>query len=266
MRRYSILQAIPLSFFSGDLYRDVGRAWRGIGLAYLVLLVALLSLVVVIRMHVSLSGWVNRDARGFAEQVPRIVIRHRVVEVDGTMPITIRGSGPGAELAIIDTTGAVTSLEGQQARVLMTRDHIVYRKNVAETRVFSLSGVKDFTIDSARAHRWLGIFATWVSPIAAPFVFGGLFVFRILQQLLLAVVGLLAGRLLRVSLDFSAHMRVAAVALTPALIIEPALELLGAKPAWWGLAWIAIAVAYVVWAVRANRSAPPETAIAATPA
>jgi hypothetical protein len=266
MRRYSILQAVPLSFFSGDLYRDVARSWRGIGLAYLVLLVALLTLVVVIRMHLALAGWVNRDAREFVGQVPRIVIRRQVVEVDGAMPLTIRDSRTGAALAIIDTTGAVTSLDGQEARVLMTGDHIFYRKSVAETRVFNLSGVTDFTVDSARAGRWLGIFATWGTPIATPFVFGGLFCFRLLQQLLLALVGLLVGRLARVGLDFSGHMRLAAVALTPALVIEPLLELFGARPSWWGTVWIAVALACMVWAVRANRAAPTETALPAAQA
>lgn len=266
MRRYSILQAVPLSFLSADLYRDVARAWRGVGVAYLVVLVALLALMVVIRMHVGLSGWVNRDARGFVEQIPRLVIRHRVVEVDGAMPLVIRDARSGVELAIIDTTGQITSLDGLEARLLMTRDHIFYRRSAAETRMFNLSGVNDFTVDSARAGRWLGVFGTWASPIMAPFVFGGLFALRLVQQLLLAAVGLLVGRLTGVALDFSGHMRLAAVAMTPALVLEPVLELMGAKPLWWGMLWIALAVGYLVWAVRANRAAPAETTIPATPA
>lgn len=266
MRRYLILQAIPLSFFSGDLYRDVARSWRGIGLAYLLLVVSLLTVTVVIRMQIGVDAFARGEARRFVDQVPRIVIRHRVVEVDAPMPLVISDSKTGTEVAIIDTTRQVTSLDGLEARVLMTRDHIYYRKSAAETRMFALSGVKDFTVDSARARRWLGVFSTWSAMIAAPFVFIGLACFRLLQQVLLAAVGLLAGRMVGASLDFSAHMRLAAVALTPALLIEPVLDVLGAKRPWWGLVWIALALAYVVFAVRANGAGSAETAAPATPA
>lgn len=260
VRRYSILQALPLSFFSRGLYRDVARSWRGIGLAYLLLVVALLTLVIVVRMQVGLDGWVRRQARDVADQVPTIVIRHQVVRVDAAMPCIIRDRRTGAAFAIVDTTGQVVSLDGQQARVLLTRDHLLLRKSAAETRVFDLSRIEDFTLDAARARRWLGLFATWASPVAAPFVFVGLLCVRLVQQLVLAGIGLLVGSLARVGLDFAAHMRLAAVALTPALVLEPVLELLHARPPGWGLLWSAIALGYLVWAVLANRAGPAEAA------
>jgi len=259
MRRYSILQALPLSFFSRDLYRDVVRSWRGFGLAYLVLLVALLTLVVVIRTGMALDAWVRGEAVGLADQVPRLVIRQRVVEVDRPMPFTIHDPKTGGAVAVVDTTGQVVSLDGLEARLLLTRDHVFYRKSAAETRVFQLSNVKDFTFDSTRAKRWLGLLSTWAAPVMAPFVFVGLLVTRLIQQLVFAVVGLLVGRLTRVRLDFPASMRLAAVALTPALIIEPALEAFRAKPPGWGPIWIAVTLGYIVWAVRANGSGPADT-------
>lgn len=268
MRRYSLFHALPLSFFSGELYRDVARSWRGIGMVYLVLLVALATLVVVIRMQVGLGRWAHGEARGLTEQIPRMVIRHRVVEVDAAMPHVIHDLKTGTAVAIIDTTGQVTSLEGQAAFMLVTSTQILYRKSTAETRVFELAAVKDFTIDSARAGRWLGLLATWAAPIAAVFVFAGLFCFRLLQQLMLAAIGLLAARAVRAPLDFSALMRLAAVALTPALLLEPLLDILGVRPPGFGMIWILIVLFYVVWAVRANRPDPtaPATAVPATPA
>jgi len=260
MRRYSILQAIPLSFFSRDLYREVVRAWRGIGLAYLVLLVALLTLVVAIRVQIWADGVVHGGGRAFADQIPRIVIRHRVVEVDRPMPYTIRDSRSGASLIVVDTTGQVVSLDSLEASVLLTADHIVYRKSAAETRVFELSAVKDFTLDSARAHHWLRLLSTWAAPVAAPFVFVGFAMVRVIQQLVFAALGLLVGRLARVRFDFSASMRLAAVAMTPALVIEPALEVFKIRPPGWGWLCIAITLAYIVWAVR---STGPDLASAA---
>lgn len=256
MRRYSVFHALPLSFFSDDLYRDVARSWRGIGLVYLVLLVALATLVVAIRMQIGLDRWVQGEARGLVEQVPRIVIRHRVVEVDAPMPYTIHDPKTGTPLAIIDTTGQVASLEGQEARVLVTSDQIHYRRSAAETRVFQLSAWKDLTIDSERAGRWLRVLSTWAAPITGIFVFAGLFCFRLLQQLILAVVGLLAARVLSAALDFPALMRLSAVSLTPALLIEPLLDILGVKPRGFGWVWMVLVLVYMTWAVRANRPGP----------
>jgi uncharacterized protein DUF1189 len=263
MRRYSIFHALPLSFFSGGLYRDVARSWRGIGLVYLMLLVALATLVVVIRMQVGLDRFVHGEARGLVEQIPRIVIRHRVVEVDAVMPYTIHGPKTGTPFAIIDTTGQVTSLDGQEAMLLVTSDHILFRKSTAETRVFQLAGVKDFTIDQARAGHWLGAFATWAPPILAVFIFGGLFCFRLVQQLMLAVIGLLAARAMGAALDFSALMRLAAVALTPALLVEPLLDILKVKLPGFGMLWIILVLVYIVWAVHSNRPDPAATPTAA---
>ena len=257
MRRYSIVQAIPLSFFSRALYRDVARSWRGIGLAYLVLLVALLTLVVAIRTRVALDGWVRGDAQRMADQIPRLVIRHRVVEFDRPMPFTIHDSA-GAALVIVDTTGQVVSLDSLAAQVLVTADHVIYRKSAAETRVFDLSAVRDFTLDSTLAKRWLGLLSIWAAPVVAPFVFVGFLLCRLVQQLVVAAIGLLVGRLARVAFDFAASMRLAVVAMTPALILEPALEAIRAKPPGWGLLWPVITLAYLVWAVRANTSGPAD--------
>ncbi len=38
MRKYTIFHPYVMSFFSKDLYRDVGQNWRGIGAFYLLVL------------------------------------------------------------------------------------------------------------------------------------------------------------------------------------------------------------------------------------
>jgi hypothetical protein len=40
MRRYSIFHPLVLAFYSKPLYQDVGRRWKGTGLGYLLLLLA----------------------------------------------------------------------------------------------------------------------------------------------------------------------------------------------------------------------------------
>src|SRR5262249_57870727 len=68
---HAILRAIPASFFSRDLYRDVARVWRGVGIAYLLLLTALLTVFVAVEMQIGLNHWVHSSgAKDFIEQVP----------------------------------------------------------------------------------------------------------------------------------------------------------------------------------------------------
>jgi hypothetical protein len=263
VRRYSILQAVPLSFFSRDLYRDVAGAWRGIGLVYLVVVVAFLTLVMVLRMQVALNRWVEGSAQGFADQVPGIVIRHRVVEVDRPMPYVIQDRKTGKEMVVVDTTGQITTLDGREARLLLTADHLLYRKSATETRLFKLSGVDNLRVDSTRAKRWLGVLRTWAALCVAPFVFGGMFAFRMVQLVSFAVVGLVVAGLARIRLDFPALMRLAAVALTPALLIEVVLDLMKAKMRGWGFVWTLIAIGYVVWSVLSNRPGPEDAATGA---
>lgn len=41
MKNYSVFHPLYLSFFSKSLYQDVAKNWKGTGLAYLLLLLAL---------------------------------------------------------------------------------------------------------------------------------------------------------------------------------------------------------------------------------
>jgi len=248
-----MLHALPLSFFSRDLYLDVGRNWRGAGLLYLLFVVALATALIVIHMQVALLRWSHGDASQMVSQIPSIQIRHGIVHVDRATPYFIRNPNNDSVVAVIDTSGSIGSLEGSGAMVLLTRDHLFMRKSGAETRVFDLSRVDNFSVDRARAAGWLRALATWLAIVCAPFILAGLYAFRLIQQLIGAVIGWLIGSASGVSLDFEARMRLTAIALTPALVVEMALTEMHATPSSWGLLWTAITVGYLVIAIRSNR-------------
>jgi hypothetical protein len=253
VRRYPILRAIPLSFFSRALYRDVGGEWRGIGLVYLLLVVAFGTVLALLPMQAGLSLWVRGEGRMLAERVPTVLIRHRVVEVDRPMPYLLRDPRTNAVIAIVDTTGQITSLDTLKASALLTADRLTLRKSAAETRVFDLKAVDRFAISPAEARRWLSLFSTWAMPILAPVVLGGLFVYRLVQVFAFALIGLLMAGAMKLPLDLAPLMRITAVAMTPALIADAALGLSGHKPPGWGWFWTLIVLAYVTWGVFANR-------------
>ncbi len=256
MRRYSLFQALPLSFFSRDLYRDVGRNWKGVGLIYLLLLVTLITLSILFRMQLAITQWARDDGVRMVDQLPTIRIQHGVVQVDRATPITITDRR-GTAIAIIDTSSSPVSLEGSKAEALLTRNRLYVRKSAAETRVFDLSRIESFTLDRARAKRWLRMLTTLLAVAIVPFILVGLYAFRLIQQLIGSVVIFLIARASNLQLDFSARMRVAAVALTPALLIEVVLFLANVSPPFWGLVWCAITLGCYVFAVRAITEAEP---------
>lgn len=174
------------------------------------------------------------------------------------MPVIIREPGKDVALAIIDTSGGITSLEGSEARVLLTRSLLYVRRSDTETRVFDLSHVRSFSMDRDRAVSWLGGLVIWLAALLAPVVLLGLYVFRLIQQLIGSLIGLLVARLSPGTLDFSARMRLVAVALTPALVTELALDLANKRPPAWGLLWTVIAITYVVLAIRWSGSGPTQ--------
>jgi hypothetical protein len=250
MRQYSNFRALLLSFYSRDLYREVARTWKGAGLLYQLLVVALATVVVAIRLHIAIAQFQARYAQGVVEQIPAITIAHGVVSVNVPTPYTIRDPKDGKTLAIIDTTGQVTSLTGTEARVLLTRDKLVMKKGATETRVYDLSRVENFRMDRARATRWLSLFAGWFALACAPFMLAWFYLVRLILMLIFAAIALLAARVMRTDIGFAAAMRLTAVALTPAALLEVVLNATGTKPHFMGAAWTLISAAYLVFALR----------------
>ena len=74
MKRYSIFHPLVLSFFSKSLYQDVGRNWRGTGLLYLLLVLALVWIPTIIKGQLAMSRWVDGDSKEITKQVPAITI------------------------------------------------------------------------------------------------------------------------------------------------------------------------------------------------
>jgi len=102
MKRYSIFHPLILSFFSKALYRDVGQRWRGTGLAYLLLVLAIVWIPTMIKMQFGLAQFVDHDSAKITEQIPAITISHGKVSTNVTTPYYIKDPETGADLIIID--------------------------------------------------------------------------------------------------------------------------------------------------------------------
>ena len=251
MKRYSIFHAFVLSFFSKSFYQDVGQRWRGTGLAFLLGVLALVWIPTTIKLHWTLSRFVRESAPRLTKQIPAITISNGEVSTDVPTPYFINDPETGTPMIIIDTTGEYESLDNTPAKVLLTRSKLITQQR-AETRVYDLRDVKSFYVDRVRVEGWLTFGARWFALVAYPFVLVFSFIFRTIQVLIYALFGMIFASLLNAKLSYQTLMRLAAVSLTPVLVLNLIMEFVPLWiPGWW-LLGISIALIYLFLAVKWN--------------
>lgn len=260
MKRYSFFHAPVLSFFSRSFYRDVGRHWGGTGLLYLFIILALMWIPTMIKMQVGVNRFVGSESKKLTDQIPAITISHGKVSTDVPTPYYIRDPDSGTPFAIIDTTGGNETLETAPAKVLLLTKSKLIMRNERETKTYDLSGVESFYVDRARVEGWLATVKTWFVPVAYPLALAFSFVVRAIQILIYALIGLLFAHLLQATLSYKTLMRLAAVAITPVLVLDLILEFSPGHIPFWSLLGLGIGLGYLFFAVKANTEpeAPPE--------
>ncbi|HEV7681072.1 MAG TPA: DUF1189 family protein [Pyrinomonadaceae bacterium] len=255
MKRYSIFHPLVLSFFSKSLYRDVGRNWRGTGLLYLLLVITLLWIPSTIKAHRDFGRFVDNDARQLTEQIPAVRITNGQTSTDAPMPHAIKDPETGATLAIIDTVDTSVEAKNPSVPLILTKTKFIMRKNPNETQIIDLAGVQSFYVDRARVEGWLATARMWFLPVFYSFTVLISFILRGIQILIYALMGLAFAAMLHAKLDYKTLMRLAAIAITPVIILDLLFELMEFRLPGWTLLGIIIGLGYLFFAVKANAAA-----------
>lgn len=258
MKKFSIIHIPVLSFFSKDFYREVGLQWKGICFAYLLLLLAICWIPGMVKIHLGFSNFIDNEAPAFIDQVPEITITDGRVSIEEPQPYYIKIPDTNDILAVIDTTGTINSLEDANSLCLLTKTGFIWRQGEFETRTFDLSQVKNFTLSGDSIMKFLHITKKLLVIILYPFVLLSSYVYRIIQALIFAAIGLLFASLSKVSLSYGALLRLAVVAMTPCMIIKTAFGLAGVHlPCGVGLVYLLVALAYLYFGVYACSQITP---------
>lgn len=261
MKKYSLLHPPVLSFFSRDLYRDVGQNWKGIAAVYLVLLLAFCWIFETWVVHTKVSQFITNETPPFIEQIPEITIKDGNVSINEPVPYFINDPETNDVIAIIDTSGQYTSLDNTEAYLLLTNNKLIGRKSETETRVYDLSQIGEFFLDQAAANKFVSIFKTYFSFVFYVCAVLFSFIYRLVQVLIYGALGLLLCKVAKVSLDYQTLVRLAVISITPVVILDTVLEVAGINvPLFW-LICFAIALFYLYVGVRANKvQSVPHTA------
>ncbi len=258
MKKFSIIHLPVLSFFSKDLYRDVGLNWKGICFGYLLLLLAICWIPMIIRINLRFAGFVKNQAPPVVEQVPEITITDGQASIKEPQPYFIRELDSNQILGVIDTTGSINSPSDANALILLTKTSLIMQKSRLETRSYDLSLMENRTVTGDDIMKWLHIIKKFFLIASYPVALLGSYAFRIIQALIYTAIGLLFASTCKVTLSYAALLRLAVVAMTPCMIINTVLGLAGVHlPCTVLLLYFLITLAYLYFGVYACAQKPP---------
>ncbi|MDR3502613.1 MAG: DUF1189 family protein [Legionella sp.] len=135
---YGYWSALYRSFYSRRLYVDVGKRWKGFGVLYLLLVVAILSVPFFFRMSISLDESFKEQIVNPLLKIPVFYIQNGNVLFDKPMPYFVKND-KGQTVVIIDTTGIINDFTAQYPylNILINKNQIAFR--IPNPQLFTMS-------------------------------------------------------------------------------------------------------------------------------
>lgn len=214
---------------------------------YLLLLFLIVYSMTSIKWHNDFSIITNITI-GFAEKMPDFRLEKGEFSFDGPMPYEIVNTDQGK--FIIDTTGQTTIEDYKDIYdgLLITRDFIMAKSNMQERKIYfiDISELKFYKKDIVDLLPILpGILAVFL-------VFGFLFAFiwKLLNALILAVIGILLCKIQKTAIDINHLFNLATYSLTLPILLQLALSLSGMMIPYFSLLYWFVSIMYLFYAIK----------------
>lgn len=125
---YKYREAVYKSFYSRLLYVDVGKRWPGYGLLYLLLVVAICSIPLSIKMALEFNETFRQLIVDPIVRIPKVYVQNGQVLFNKPMPYLIKNH-KNQVVTIIDTTGTVTKFTNNypDLSILINKDIIYFK-------------------------------------------------------------------------------------------------------------------------------------------
>lgn len=125
---FSYRQALYMAFYSGRLYVDVKKRWRGFGLKYLILLIMIATIPLSIHVIYKFNQAFNDQMIAVINKIPPLTVHNGQLLFDKPMPYFIKNK-KGNTAIIIDTTGKVTAIDNKYPELMMliTKENIYFQ-------------------------------------------------------------------------------------------------------------------------------------------
>ena len=258
MRKFNIIDPLYMSFYSKEIYQDVARSWSTrLCMLYLLSLTAICWIPGIIRLDTDVTYYIDNIVPKYVVQMPAIEISKGEASIKEKQPYLINDPDSGKTAIIIDTTGATKSLDNSTAFLLLTKDRLTLKKDDKERTVLEMRDLGDVTITRTMAFEWLEAYTEWFGIMVYPFAVMLSYVFRIVQILLLALVGAVASKIFKVGIDYRLLIRIFAVAVTPLLVFDALTGFFRIEVPMPLVADLLITTGYLIFAIKSSSTASP---------
>jgi len=252
-RRYGVFQGLILSLFSPAFYRDVAHNWGGIGFVYLLLLFFVTWPPVLAKWQIGFQGFVQKEFLEAIKDLPKISLQAGKVSSPVEQPFTINDPQTGQTIFVLDTTGAIDSLEKTPAQMLLTATQLHVRDN-HRIQIYELGDFPDFDLSKEKLQDWLSSAGNWLGVAIFPFVMFGSLIRALIVMLLAGVVGLVFRSMVNPDITYGTLVRLGAMGITLPTYIDTAAILAGKQTPFWFLITVALTALMVVFGARAAAS------------
>jgi len=251
MRPDTFISTIYQSLYSRTLYRDVALKWKGIGLAYLILLLSLHWIPEIMKVQREVAERLDSEAPHYISQVPLITITKGKAFIKEKSPYYIYEPDNKTVFAVIDISGGYALTDNSTTIGLLTETRLIAKNNITGYSSIDLSQVDKLVVDRKLLYEWLDEFKDIFAYMMYPFALFFSFIFHVFQVLIGAFIGRLFCRMNNIGLDFRALMRLSAVVCTPPVLLQTAHTLLGATFFFAGPISFIIMLGFLYYAVQA---------------
>lgn len=253
MQKYNVLQALYLSFYSKDFYRDVHDHWGGKVFLYLLMLIALSWIALVIQLQIALNLAYSKNSDKIVSQIPVMTIKNGVMTTPENRPYFIHDLANKEIIAVIDTSGKYTSLEQAKAGILVTGSEILTQPKPNETRVnripTNLNMVLDPKVINGYIQKYLHF--AWILLFVVFALFA--YFYRIIESLIYAIIGKIYSAITGAGLLYDEILLITMMALTPPIILATVLDFFSIYFPYQALLYFVLAMFYLFYGITANK-------------
>lgn len=253
MKRYTHFHALVMSFYSKALYRDVAKNWRGVGLLYLLLLLAICWIPATYQLHKNWQYFMAVEAPPVIAQMPSLTIVKGEAAIKESVPYFIKYTNSERVLGIIDTSGQFSTLKDTEAKVLLTKTQLIIRNGPHDELTYSLSNFPSLTFTRDNYTYFMHFLDHWLLILFFPLALFISLVYRFIQAVIYAVVGLFFNTVIKSKLSYINILRLSTVALTPVIVVATIFSYFDITFAAEMPAFFFFAMVYLFFAVKANQ-------------
>ena len=209
MRRYGRIQGLVLSLGWADFYRDVAKNWRGIGLLYVLLVIALTWIPILAKGQMAIGHFMRDELPKKLTEIPEVSIKGGKVSSPAPQPLVINDE-KGDPIFILDTTGQ-TDFDKTKAKFLLTESKL-FQRDQNRTQITDLTDFPDFTLSKENIVSWGTTASNWLGVVCFPVVVVWSLIGWLIVMLLAGAISMAANG--RSKLPFGTVLRLAAVGTT----------------------------------------------------